>query len=723
MQRFIRELRRREVFRTLGFYVGVCWILIEAASIVLPAFEAPDWALRGLITVAIVGFPIVGVLAWVYDVSAKGVTVQADPSDTVVPAFGARRMDFIVIGVLAVALAFSVYLNLTGGPENAIELEPIAVLIADFENDTRDPVFEGLLEQALTFGIEAAPHIAAMDRNLARGLVTEAEPGAEGLSIDAARLVALQQDVGLVLAGSISSNDPGYTLNMLGLDPVTGETSFELSVDAQDRNAVLAAVESLSADVREQLGDPTLREADPVRGAGGLRANSIEAAKAYVDALQIQFEGRHEESIEYYRRATDLDPSLGGAYSGWALAEFNIGRMDEATALWQQALAFMDSMPELRRLIVLGTYYNFVTQSFDEAVETFSEAVEKYPSAASARNNLAVSAFWTLDFPTALEQGREILELFPNSLLYRSNYALFAMYSGDFDTAAAEARILIENTPDYGTGYLPLAIAQLAASDTDAARETYEQMASLATRGAYMRSVAGLGLADVAIYEGRFQDAREILVPDTEHESANGELFAAAARQIALAESYLLSGQETSAIVAANTALELSGQDSTRIAAALVFADAGEIDAAAEIAQELSSQLQAQGRAYGLMLEAVTLRQSGDYVSAIDRLRAAVDLADLWRVRYELGLAYLDAGYFAEAFDELSRCAARRGEATAMYLDDMPTFRYLAELPYWLGRAQEGLGMQTAAAESFEAFLSLRPTGGRFVEDTHARLQ
>ena len=123
MNRFIRELRRREVFRTAGLYVGVCWILIEVASVVLPTFDAPDWAMRAIIIVAIVSFPVVLVLAWVYDVTDHGIVVQSDPTDTLVAAIGTRKMDFVVIGVLSVALIFAVYMNITSGP--AVVEEPI----------------------------------------------------------------------------------------------------------------------------------------------------------------------------------------------------------------------------------------------------------------------------------------------------------------------------------------------------------------------------------------------------------------------------------------------------------------------------------------------------------------------------------------------------------------------------------------------------------------------
>ena len=75
MQRLIRELRRREVFRTAGLYVGIAWIAIEGASVLLPAFDAPEWILRALIIAAIIGFPITIVLAWIYDVTDEGIEV------------------------------------------------------------------------------------------------------------------------------------------------------------------------------------------------------------------------------------------------------------------------------------------------------------------------------------------------------------------------------------------------------------------------------------------------------------------------------------------------------------------------------------------------------------------------------------------------------------------------------------------------------------------------
>jgi hypothetical protein len=69
----------------------------------------------------------------------------------------------------------------------------------------------------------------------------------------------------------------------------------------------------------------------------------------------------------------------------------------------------------------------------------------------------------------------------------------------------------------------------------------------------------------------------------------------------------------------------------------------------------------------------------------------------------------VQAEHYAEGLAELELCQKRRGEATAVFLDEEPTYRYLAALPYWLGRAQEGVGQQAAALGSYKAFVALRP--------------
>ena len=200
MKRFIRELRRREVFRTAGLYIGICWILIESSSVIVPMFDGPEWVSRVVVMIAFAGFPIMLVLAWVFDLSTAGIRVQAEPTDTIVAPIGSRKMDFVVIGVLSVALLISVYLNFTRGPAIVEEPDPVSILIADFDNQTGNELFDGSLEQALNIGIEGAAFVTTYSRDDALRAATSLELG-ETLNEETARLVSVREAVRLVLVG------------------------------------------------------------------------------------------------------------------------------------------------------------------------------------------------------------------------------------------------------------------------------------------------------------------------------------------------------------------------------------------------------------------------------------------------------------------------------------------------------------------------------------------
>lgn len=719
MNKLIRELRRREVFRTTGLYVGVVWILIEASSVLLPAFEAPEWVLRALIIVAIIGLPVTIVLAWFFDFTDHGIEVQAEATDTVVMPFGSRRTDIVVIGVLSVALIFSVYLNLTSGPEIVEELEPISVLIADFDNQTGQELFDGLLEQALNIGIESAPHITAFERNSARTIAARLQPGSEALDPAAASLVAVREGINMVLIGSIEPSGDGFDLGVAGVDPTEGGTLFEIKQEADSTEAVLQVIGELSGGVREELGDVTLDSGDSPF-AETFTAASIEAARAYVNGGQLAFEGNYEAAVEAYQEAIQLDENFGRAYASLGLSARRVGLADVSEEAWQKALSLMDTMTEREKLRTLGVYYASVTRNYSSAIESFSQLVEKYPADAPGHNNLAVVYFYSLDFDKAREQGEKILSIYPDRTIFRSNFALYAMYATDFETAEAQARLVVEQDSAFYKGYLPQAIAALDSGNYAGATMAYEQMKQGGARGA---SLAYVGNADASVYLGQFVGALVLLEQGIAADDATGNQRAAATKHIIKAQALMEQGNETEALEVARRALELDQGDATSVAAAMLFIAAGDDEVAGAIAERLSGQLQPQRRAYGAMLVALRDLAAGNTVSAVDTLNAALELSDLWLIRLQLGKAYLQAGYAAEALAEFEAVRLRRGEASAVFLDDVPSFRYTAELPYWTALAQFDIGMTEAARKNLESFLELRPNGGILVADAQERLK
>lgn len=688
MLNLIKELRRREVFRTVGFYVGISWILIEAASVMLPAFAAPEWALRGVIIVAFLGLPVAIVLAWFFDINESGIEVQADASDTVVVPFGGRKTDFAVIGVLAIALAFSVYMNITGdGASVAEPIEPISVLIADFDNRTGDPLFDDSLEQALNIGLEGASFITAYRRTSAESLLETLRPGSE-LDEDSARLVSMREGIKLVVAGLVETDGDGYELSVRVVNPEDGEVVGESSVDAGSKLEVLTAVSSLADDVREDLGDTSVDDSDRPFGET-FTASSLEAVKNYTEAQRLAANGRYDEAIVFYEQAIAADGDFGRAYSGWALSLFYLGREDQAKALWERALSEMDKMSERERYRTLGLYYVAVAGDYPKAVESYQTLVDKYPADNTGHNNMAISYYFMLDFEKAMEAAGRGLAIYPNNKTVRSNYAIFAMLAGKFEIGKQYAEELLAVDPGMWKAWLPIAMARLASDDIDGAKAAYDAMSRSSERGL---PFANLGLADIALFSGDYSAAIELLEDGVSDDGVGGNQRLLGRKYLALAEARRGKGDESGAQDALKLALETQQGNGQLVPAALIGLSLGDKQYAADIAVTLSAELSQNSRSFARLIEGAIATEEGRHADAVDALRAAIDLSDSWLVRYYLGRAYYEAGRYIEALDEFELCRERRGEVTALFQDDdEPTWRYMAWLDTWLLQARSKL--------------------------------
>lgn len=689
MKKFIKELRRREVFRTGGLYVGVAWIIIEVASVILPTFDVPEWIFKALVITAFAGFPVALVLAWFYDITEGGVVLDDEDHGPPATLLGGRQMDFIVIGVLAIALIFSIYVNFTRAPGEPIELEPVSVLIADFDNQTGDPLFDDSLEQALNIGLEGATFITAFRRPSAARLLETIKPGSK-LDEEGARLVSLREGIKLVVAGSVVPDGSGYELSARMVNPEDGNIIAESSVSAKSKLEVLSAVSTLADDIREELGDESVSDSDRPLGET-FTAASLEAVKNYTEAQILAANARYDEAIPFYEQAIANDPHFGRAYSGWALSLFYLGRVDQAEALWERALTEMNTMTERERFRTLGLYYVAVAGDYQKAVESYQTLVEKYPADNTGHNNLAISYYFMLDFKKAMESAGKGLAIYPSNKTVKSNYALFAMLAGEFDLAVKHAEELLAEDEGQWKAWLPIATARLASGDVEGARQAYENMARSGQRGV---PFSNLGLADIALFQRDYEKAIELLEAGVSGDAVGGNKRLLGRKYIALAEARAGLGDAEGAREALEIALEAHQGNGQLVPAALIALELGDEEYAASIAEELGQELQPGARAFGRVIEGAIATQEGRYADAVDALRSAIELRDSWLLRFYLGRAYFEAGRFVEALDEFEICMQRKGEATAMFLeDDEPTWRYMAKLQTWLDKTRQELGI------------------------------
>jgi hypothetical protein len=188
----------------------------------------------------------------------------------------------------------------------------------------------------------------------------------------------------------------------------------------------------------------------------------------------------------------------------------------------------------------------------------------------------------------------------------------------------------------------------------------------------------------------------------------------------------LAEGQLDAAEEAADQVMQLgddeSRDDSLNVPAAMVFIQTGARDKARTIAANLQQRPKSQSRAYGLMLSSMIHRYDGDYAESRKVMRRAINVADLWLIHFQMAQTYLASDQFVAALDEFTIVERRLGEVMAIFLDAAPTYRYIATRPYWAGRAEDGLNMQSAATESYEAFLKRWSATGPLMEDARSRL-
>jgi len=616
-----------------------------------------------------------------------------------------RSWRWITAGVALVLLVLAAVLFWSKAPSQApAQQKPLTVLVADFNNATGEPIFDGTLEPTLITALEGASFINAYDRGAARKIAAQVQPGATKLDEPVAKLIARREGINYIVAGSIAREGGAYRLSLRALDAFTGRTITSQQIAGTNKQGVLGATAKLAARIRTALGDDTPEDLQ-VAAAETFTAASIEAAHNYAVAQDLQLKGKHEDSIRYYLQAVELDPNLGRAYSGLATAHVIIKKHTEAGEYYKKALALLGNMSVREKHRTLGAYYGGYVRNYRQAVDTYRKLLELFPADSAAYNNLGVVYVYTRNFPEAVAAARRAMELVPASTKYRYNFSLYSMYASDFETAITETQRVLKDNPSYDLAYLPLALSTLARGDVPAAREIYSRLAKVSPQGS---SLSKMGEADLEMYLGRYKEGIEILkagIAADEREKNLGEM---AHKDVAMAEAHLALGQRPQAASAASKAAELSPTEFVLFPAARILLQAGEEAKARRIAESLDSMLQIQTKSFARLIVGEIALQRNRLPEAVEAFREGQKLLDSWIAHLLLGKAYVQAGHFAEALAELEICRKRRGEAADFLFADSTTLRYLPPLYYWLARAQQGVGMADAARQSYQEFLKLR---------------
>jgi len=622
----------------------------------------------------------------------------------------AREFPWKLAGGAALALvvlaAATWYVARRGRIAVTTQHAPMSVLVADFQNNTSDSLFDGTLEPMFNVALEGASFINAYNRGTARQLAGKLPNGTGKLDENAARLVAVNQGVAAIVTGSLSTHGSGYELSVKAVDALTGKTLAADDRTSASRDELLLDIPKMAAPIRQALGDTTPESVQIEKAAGAFTTSSLPAVHQYGIGMDQLLAGNSEQAIRSFSNAIALDSNFARAYGGMASAYGNLGRTQDAEKYVKLAMEHVDRMTERERYRVRGLYY-FATSNYPKCIEEYGELVKRYPADDSAWANIAACYLSVRRIPEAVAAAQRAVEIVPKGAVQRVVLSFYSSYAGDFATGEREAQTALNLNPS-SQAYLALAEAQIGLGQTAQATESYRNMEKMDALGA---SLAASGLADVASYEGRYTDALQILEQGVAADTAAKNVDGAAEKLATTAQLHLWRGQKGPAVAAATKALSMSQSVPVRVLAARTLLEAGEIPKAQKLADGFASDIQPETQAYGKIIRGDLALARGDKNEAINMFTGANQLVDTWIGRFELGRAYLEAGMFVEADSEFDRCMKRRGEALEIFQDSTPTFAYFPPVYYYQGRVRQGL-KSSGFAEPFRTYISIRGKAG-----------
>jgi TolB-like protein/DNA-binding winged helix-turn-helix (wHTH) protein len=456
----IAELKRRNVFRVAAAYGIVAWLLVEMASVVVPALHLPEWTLTLLVFLVVAGFPLAMILAWAFELTQEGIKRETavDPAESITHLTG-RKLDFAIIGLLVVAVVFLIvdnYVLEPDGTEVAAEQIPatqpitieksIAVLpFVNMSDDAGNEYFsDGLSEELLNL-LARIPELKVAARTSSFSFKDKDLEVTE---------IASRLKVAYVLEGSVrkQGNQLRITAQLIQAD--NGYHLWSETYDRQLDNVfqiqediAIAVVDALRITLLGEV--PKTRRTDPA---------------AYQLFLEGQYLKRQlspdslNRAIQAFKQAVEIDPAYVPAWAELADTYIWGGGSDElsdeeATALADQAIqTAISTDPDYAfAYYVRGISWIFTKHRFKQGIEDFQHALKLDPDDAFIVAAIGKGAFLTGKFDLAITQYQAALAMEPIVPEFYWFLGMAYLSSGRLDDAEASFRKLLSLSPSsYG---------------------------------------------------------------------------------------------------------------------------------------------------------------------------------------------------------------------------------------------------------------------------------
>ncbi|UCC74667.1 MAG: hypothetical protein JSV86_08995 [Gemmatimonadota bacterium] len=339
---FIAELRRRHVGRVAIAYAAVAFILLQTGEIILPAFQAPEWGLRLMVVLILLGFPLAIALAWVYEITPHGIRrtpdIEAAPLGRGRPGRFMPRVAFLGLTLATVAAvgwwvvrwtvteeASTEYAPSAAVPVSADAAGPIlslAVLpLEDFSEDGQEAYFAAGMHEALVYELS---RIEAL-RVVSRTSVTRYA----GTTMSVPE-IARELNVQGIVEGSVLRAGDRVRITVQLVHGPTDTHRWSTSYERELRDVIALQSEVAQAIAREIQGELTPEEQTYL---ASITPVDPEAHEAYLRGRYEQSKGTSEgleAAIDFYVKAVGIDSTFAPAYVGLAGSRLLLGMSDTA---------------------------------------------------------------------------------------------------------------------------------------------------------------------------------------------------------------------------------------------------------------------------------------------------------------------------------------------------------------------------------------------------------
>jgi TolB-like protein/Flp pilus assembly protein TadD len=375
MSGFFEEVKRRKVYRVAVGYVIAAGATIQLASASFPAWELPNWALRVVIVLLLIGFPIALIFAWAFDITAQG--IRATPDAAAPKTYRRRNVVMLVVTGVIISAAAGFFLL----PRVAAHKVDKSIAVLPFQNlsDENENAYfaDGIQDDVLT-NLSKIGDLKVISRTSVmqyRGKATNLREIGKALGVST------------ILEGSVRRSGNKVRVNVQLIDANTDE-----HVWANDYDRDVTDVFAIQSDLAQKITEALQAKLSPAERSQVTRkpTENGEAYLAFVQANNLassfqDFE-RLKQSEQLYGRAVELDPNFALAMARYSQLESWIvhdrentpARREQARSLAERALQLQPDLPEAH--LALGFCYYWGDQNYDAALREIEIARRGLPN-------------------------------------------------------------------------------------------------------------------------------------------------------------------------------------------------------------------------------------------------------------------------------------------------------------------------------------------------------